>query len=252
VASVQRVLAAGQAEWLLVFDNAPSRASIRPFLPPAGRGRVLITSRHRIWPPDQALRVPVLDRQVAAGLLTDRTGDTNGPAAWELARELGGLPLALEHAAAYIQANRESLGGYLSLFRRRRADLPGRGEPAEYSQTLATTWQLAFDDLQHSAPGAVALLRLLAHCAPEAIPLGLLLRPRPGLDRAFGRDMKPVIAPLLEDPLGAEAAIAALRWHSLVSPPAYGRCRCTGWYRPSPLLRCWPNWPRRGGRLPPR
>jgi hypothetical protein len=38
VASAHSVLAASAAPWLLVFDNAPGRASVVPFVPPAGPG----------------------------------------------------------------------------------------------------------------------------------------------------------------------------------------------------------------------
>ena len=38
------------------------------FVPPAGRGRVLITSRNPIWPPGQALEVPVLDPRGRRGV----------------------------------------------------------------------------------------------------------------------------------------------------------------------------------------
>ncbi len=62
--------------------------------------------------------------------------------------------------------------------RQRRADLLRRGEPTGYSQTVATARTLAFEDLQQAAPCASGLLRLLAFCAPEAIPLRLLLQPR--------------------------------------------------------------------------
>ena len=89
----------------------------------------------------------------------------------ELAGELGGLPLALEQAAAYVQASADSLAGYLASFRQRRADLLARGEPAGYIGTVATAWAVAFADVAQSAPGAAGLLRLLAFCAPEAIPL---------------------------------------------------------------------------------
>ena len=217
VASVHGVLAASPAQWLLVFDNAPDRASVAPFVPPAGHGRVLITSRNQIWPSGQALEVPVLDPQVAAGFLVSRTGDPDRRAALDLAGELGGLPLALEQAAAYVQASGGSLAGYLASFRQRRADMLGRGEPTGSSQTVATTWRLAFEDLQHAAPGAADLLRLLAFCAPEAIPLRLLLQPRPGLTERLGEEVSPVLAPLLEDPLAAGDAIAALRRYSLVT-----------------------------------
>ena len=242
MASVHGVLAASPAPWLLVFDNAPDRASVAPFVPPAGPGRVLITSRNQIWPPGQALEVPVLDPQVAAEFLVGRTGDPDRRAALELAGELGGLPLALEQAAAYVQASGESLAGYLALFRQRRADLLGRGEPTGYPETVATTWRLAFEELQQAAPGAAGLLRLLAFCAPEAIPLRLLLQPRPGLAGQLGQEVAPVLVPLLEDELAAGDAIAALRRYSLISPPLTGWCRCTGWSRRSPPTRCPPSW----------
>ena len=222
VAAVHGVLAASPARWLLVFDNAPDRASVARFVPPAGPGRVLITSRNQIWPPGQDLPVPVLDTEVAAEFLVSRTGDADRRAALELAGELGGLPLALEQAAAYVQASGESLAGYLALFLQRRADLLGRGEPTGYPGTVATTWRLAFEDLQQTAPGAAGLLRLLVFCAPEAIPLRLLLQPRPGLVGRLGDEVAPVLIPLLEDPLAAGDAIAALRRYSLISPSAEG------------------------------
>ncbi len=50
VTSVHGVLAAYPAEWLLVFDNAPDRSAVEKFLPPAGRGQVLITSQNQNWP----------------------------------------------------------------------------------------------------------------------------------------------------------------------------------------------------------
>jgi Domain of unknown function (DUF4062)/Tetratricopeptide repeat len=223
VASVHGVLAAHRAGWLLVFDNAPDRASIAAFVPPAGRGQVLITSRNQIWPPGQALDVPVLDPEVAAEFLVHRTGDPDKQAALGLAGELGGLPLALEQAAAYIQASGNSLAGYLGSFQQRRTDLLARGEPTDYPKTVATTWALAFEHLQQAAPGAVGLLRLLAYCAPEAIPMRLLLQPRPGLGGQLSPKVAQVLMPLLEDPLAVNDAIAVLRRYSLISPSASGR-----------------------------
>ncbi len=222
VASVHAVLAAYSPEWLLVFDSAPDRASVERFLPPAGPGRVLITSQSVLWPPGQVLDVPVLDAEVAVGFLVSRTGDPDGPAAPELATELGGLPLALEQAAAYIQATGGSLARYLASFRQRRDGLLARGEPTGYRKTVATTWSLAFGQLEDSAPAAVGLLRLLACCASEAVPLTLLLQPRPGLARKFGAEVAPVLVPLLDDPLAVGDAIAALRRYSLVTPAGDG------------------------------
>jgi hypothetical protein len=221
VASVHAVLATFPAPWLLIFDNAVDMASVAAFLPPAGPGRVLITSRNPTWP-GQPLNVPMLALDVAADFLVNRTGDPNRQAARDLADMLDGLPLALEQAAAYIQVLGDTVAGYLVLFQQRRAEMLGRGEPTGYSKTVATTWELAFEDVQQAAPGAAGLLRLLAFCAPEAIPLHLLLQPSAGLADQLGQQVAPLLTPLLEDKLAARDAIAALRRYSLVTLAASG------------------------------
>ena len=66
---------------------------------------------------------------------------------------------------------------------------------------MATTWALAFAAAGQAGPAA-GLLRLLAFCAPEAIPLRLLLQPR-AWPRRLGAEVAPVLAPLLEDELAA-------------------------------------------------
>ena len=215
VRSVHAVLANFPAPWLLIFENASDKDSVAPFLPPAGPGRVLITSENPGWP-GQMLDVAALDLEAAAGFLISRTGDPDRHAAEDLAGMLGGLPLALERAAAYIQASGDSLAGYLALFRRRRADMLARGAPAGHKKTVATVWTLAFEDLRQREPGAVGLLRLLAYCAPEAIPVHLLLQPRAGLGDQLGPDVTPSLVRLLEDELAARDAIVALRRYSLI------------------------------------
>ena len=132
VVSVHRVLAAFPARWLLVFDDAPDPESVRAFLPPAGDGRVLITSQNREWPADHALEVPVLDPEVAGTFLADRTSEPDLHAARELAGELGGLPLALAQAAGYMQATGDSIAVYLTGFRQQRQKMLDRGEPSGY------------------------------------------------------------------------------------------------------------------------
>jgi Tetratricopeptide repeat len=222
VASVHGVLAGYEAGWILIFDNAAELASVAEFLPPAGPGQVLITSQSSLWPPTQAIEVAALDTEVAAEFLINRTSDPDRQAAAGLAVELGGLPLALEQAAAYIQAAGDSLAGYLAAFRQRRPAMLSRGEPTGYDKTVATTWALATDQLEQISPGSVGLLRLLAWCAPEAVPLRLLLQPRPGLAGELSPQVAAVLMPLLEDSLAAGDAIVALRRYSLVSPLAGG------------------------------
>ena len=220
VASVHGVLAAFPAGWLLVFDNVPDQASVQGFLPPAGHGRVVITSRNSNWPPGQALEVRALDPNAAAEFLMNRTGDPDRQSAVDLAGELGGLPLALEQAAAYMQTTGNKLADYLALFRQRRLDLLDWHQPTDHSGTVVAAWVLAFDQLEQSTPAAVALLRLLACCAPDAIPVRLLLNPRRKLVGRISWRVARVLVLLLNNPMVADNAIAALRSYSLISAAA--------------------------------
>jgi hypothetical protein len=223
VAAVHGALAARPGDWLLIFDNVTDPAAVRGVLPPAGRGRVLITTQDARWPAGQVLDVPVLDNETAAAFLVSRTAAAGQEAAaQELAIELGGLPLALEQAAAYMQATGRSISGYVKLFRQRGMELLARGEAAGYGKQVTTTWALAFDQIERAAPGAAGLLRLLACCAAEAVPLGLLLQPRPDLVGSFGAEVGPLLEPLLADPLAVDDAVAVLRRYSLISTPLDG------------------------------
>jgi hypothetical protein len=95
-----------------------------------------------------------------------------------------------------------------------------RGDPAGYDKRVATTWSLAFDQIGRSAPEATGLLRLLACCAPDDIPLRFLLQPRPGFPGILPAETAQVLAPLLADPLAVDDAIMALRRFCLISAPA--------------------------------
>ena len=125
-------------------------------MPPAGQ------ARGSGYLPEPALAarhggdVPVLDTGVASGFLTARTGDGDHNAAAELARELGGLPLALEQAAAFMLATGMPLVAYLAEFRRQPDTLLARGQAAGHREHVAATLGLALDRLDQQAPPAAA------------------------------------------------------------------------------------------------
>ena len=220
VASVHAVLAGSAVPWLVIFDNAANMASVAAFLPPAGPGRVVITSQNAVWP-GQMLDVPMLDQDAGAGFLISRSGDSDREAALELAGELGGLPLALEQAAAYIQATGNTLAGYLAVFRGRRGDLLSRGEAAGHPADLAATLGLALSRLEQEAPAAAGMARLLACMAPEPVPLALLLAGAQAAQK-LAPEVAAMVGPLLGDPVAAGDAVAALRRYSLITPAGDG------------------------------
>jgi hypothetical protein len=221
VASVHAALAAYPAHWLLIFDNATDEASVRRFLPPAGRGRIVITSQSQHWAGFSVLNVPVLESRVAARLLVSRAGDPDQETAAVLAEELGGLPLALEQAAAYMRATGLTIATYLRIFRLRRADLLGRGTPSAHAASVVATLALALSRLEPEAREAAGLLRLLACLAPEPVPLALLLA-LPSVPTGLDPDVASVLGPLTGDPVAFGDAVEALRRYSLVTLAGVG------------------------------
>ncbi|NUO97959.1 MAG: tetratricopeptide repeat protein [Nonomuraea sp.] len=249
VDQVHAALAARTEPWLLIFDNAPEAEGLRPFLPPAGPGHVLITSRSGSWPRDQGLELPVLDLGAAARLMLASSGQDDGEAAAAVVAELGALPLALEQAAAYMSETGLSLAEYLDLLHHRRAELLAQGQAWGYRERVTSTWRLAFERLARTSPQAIALLRLLSCYAHEAIPYHLLLsslerraprelfRAHMRRRRAYGRiparrsylllrEVRPSVLVMMRelprDTFRINAALSALRRHSLIGPPVDG------------------------------
>jgi tetratricopeptide (TPR) repeat protein len=194
--------------WLLVFDNAGEPTDVRDYLPRSAGGHVIITSRNPAWGAvARPLGVQVFERPTSVEFLLKRTGQADQEAAGKLAEALGDLPLALEQAVAYIEATGESVSGYLRMFRERQAELLKRPSPSS-DTTVATTWELSFQQVDRRSPAAAALLNLCAFLAPDDISLDIVQQ-----------------APKLPEPLAEAAAdavqfddaIGALRRFSLVS-----------------------------------
>jgi tetratricopeptide (TPR) repeat protein len=163
--------------WLVVYDNAQDRKTIRPWLlRGVNGGAVLVTSRD---PSGWASRVPVdiLPTKVASGWLVEATGDPDQTAAATLAEELDGLPLALAQAVAYIDETGIGISGYLDRFRTEKIRLLGAGEPVGYEGTVDTTVTLAYEQLTAADPAAGRLIDVAAYCAPDHIPAELVAHP---------------------------------------------------------------------------
>jgi tetratricopeptide (TPR) repeat protein len=206
--------------WLLVLDNVDAPDSVAEWLPRSATGHVMLTSRAGVgWEPlASVVPVEVLASADAAELLLDRAGET-GPAAeaaaTTLAATLGGLPLALEQAGAYVAATGTvTLAGYGELFGTRALELLRRGQPLGYQHTVATTWSLALEGLRESEPGTVDLLTLTSFLAPDDLPEALLV--------AQAHELPERLASVAADPLDLADSVASLRRYSLVRAVADG------------------------------
>jgi hypothetical protein len=193
--------------WLLVLDNVEKPQSASELLPRNAAGHVLLTSRAETGWERLAdhLPVEVLAPTDAANFLLARTRKSylsDKAAATTLAITLGGLPLALEQAAAFVdEAGTVTLTGYVELFATRALELLRRGQPLGYQHTVTTTWSLALQTLWETSPAAVGLLTLAAFLAPDDLPQPLLA----------------VHHKKLPEPL---ASAAVIRW---VSPTRFAR-----------------------------
>ena len=182
--------------WLLILDNADELALIQPFLPTACPGHLLLTTRAQTMGKlAQRLEVETLETETGSLLLLRRAGlipsdaslETASPSdraiANDLTKELGGLPLALDQAGAYVEVTQCSLADYQQQYQTRRTDLlalrsgptalPGRLID-DHPDPVATTWSLSFAKVEAANLMAAEVLRICAFLAPDAIPEELL------------------------------------------------------------------------------
>jgi tetratricopeptide (TPR) repeat protein len=189
-----------QASWLLVYDNAVDPLGLQKYLP-ASRpgGHIIITSRELTWrsympadaievspfTPAEAIsflrrRVPSLAVRDVRGMLTPDEDAYRTREAGRLAAELGHLPIAIGHAAAYLAETAQRVDEYLNRFAENAHQLlseqPGDSDlPAPVSGTWAMSTALLTPDAEH-------LFNLCAFFSPEPIAVGLFLQDTAGVD----------------------------------------------------------------------
>lgn len=192
--------------WLLVFDNTIDEDKLKDFIPRSDTGHVLVTSSNPNW--SKVMEVKRFERQDSVKFISNRTGQDDHKAADKLAHEMGDLPLALEHACAYIQSTRSPLVKYVELYRTNPKKLISKQIAGKKGEDILYTWQISADKLNKTSPPAIDLLRLCSFLAPDKIPLDLLAK---GADE-LPEDLKNMIS----DPMDRNDLVAALRSYSLV------------------------------------
>ncbi len=212
-----------QKDWLLILDNADDLAIIPEYLPEGENGHILLTTRDpAVEGIARGIAVEQLDMQEGIDLLLRRTrgqqpetslqrvSQEEQDAARSIVTALGGIPLAIDQAAAYIQQMQCGLVRYLKLYQQHRADLLKwkRRLPSDYPTTVAVTWGLAIEQVEQRNPVAAELLSLCAFLDPDAIPEDLL--------QAGASELGPVLQPLVEDGFLFNGAIDVLLSFSLI------------------------------------
>ncbi|GHO76463.1 tetratricopeptide repeat protein [Ktedonobacter sp. SOSP1-85] len=209
--------------WLLILDNADEPKIIPLYIPAAPQGHCLYTTRaFTLGRLAHCLEVESFsDEQGALFLLRraqilspdvalEQAYEHERELALQITRELGGLPLALDQAGAYIDEAQTNLAEYFHLYQRRRAELLNeRGEIApDHPEPVATTWSLSFERVAQRNPAAADLLRLLAFLAPDDIPEEIIT----GGAEYLGE----TLAPVASDPFNLDKPLRALLAYSLI------------------------------------
>lgn len=210
--------------WLLIFDNADDPLIIGEYLPQKSSGHILLTTRAsatgavgiaqkiELMPMSQHEGALLLLRRAgvlsAMGLL-EEAEITDRQHAESIVGLLGGLPLALDQAGAYLEETGVHISAYPALYQQERAALLRRGSSSTAHEPVATTWSLAFEQLARSNEAALELMYVCAFLAPDAIPEELFLS-KPSV---FSANLQAVV----KDRYRFNNAIADLRKYALIS-----------------------------------
>ena len=211
------------SDWLLILDNADSMKRIHEFLPIDGAGHIILTTRSQaVGTSAGHLEVEQMEQVDSTLLMLRRSklltlntpikqaSEQDRHQAEVLVVELGGMPLALDQAGAYIEETGCGLAEYLDLYRTHRQSLlERRGKTSiDHPKSVATTWLLSFQQVEQVNPVAADLLRLCAFLDPDSIPERFIIIGAPKLG--------PILKGVADNPFLLNEAIEELRKFSLI------------------------------------
>lgn len=210
-------------DWLLIFDNVRECTLVRRFVPTSRYGALLVTTRlPTLGTLAPCLELLPLSLEESTQLLLNRaetralhqysrpTSSDEMTAARTIAAGMGGLPLALDLAAAYIEEAHCRFAEFLGLHRHNALQvLQVHPASATYPHSVESTFTLAFVRLRQQNPVAARLLSLCCFCAPEDIPEALLVRGAPYLKN---RELQEVLC----DPVQVQRIFTALLTHAFL------------------------------------
>ena len=210
--------------WLLIFDDVDDLPIIHQFLPNRGSSGHILLTTHIQTMSGIAKRIEVVPMTPEEGALfllrraniiepdaqLDRVSEADRTQAIAISQLLGGLPLALDQAGAYIEETASSLSDYITLYNTQRtALLRERGSfVIDHPESVTTTWSLSFEKLKTLNPATVELLRFLAFLHPDAIPEEIITEGAPELGA--------ILQPVANDPFSLNAVIRELLRYSLI------------------------------------
>ena len=214
--------------WLLIFDRADDLRIIRDFLPHQCFGHIIITTQSSATAGlAQAIRVEEMHPQERVVFLLLRSKHIVSAQemntvekkklihARQLAELLGGLPLMLDQAGAYIDKGQCSFAKYAREYQAQPIKhLRYLDELGEYYHPypVAKTFDMNFGEVREVSPVAADLLCLFAFLDPAAIPEEMITN--------AASELEFPLSSLADDPGALTSALIELRNYSLVQRTA--------------------------------
>ena len=228
-------------KWLLIVDNMDqkelSSCARKMFFGQwknKTTGDILVTSRRSSealcedldLPPENCLELNAFTLEESTEFLKKRTGlescsDDQEQDVEQLAHELGGLPLALEQAAAYVKALKCSIQSYLEQYRSQKSTLLKRksAKPCSeiYSEerlAVQTTWLLNFSYIENDekdeglGKASAFFMQIATYLFPDDIPIEILNVGAPEIEHKYLKHR-------LKMPIGAKQIVDLLLRFSL-------------------------------------
>jgi DNA-binding SARP family transcriptional activator len=174
-------LASTGRRWLVVLDDVALPADVRGLWPPdQPAGRTIVTTRRRdatLLSGRSLVEVGVFTHGEAVDFLTGTLPSHLADDVPGVATDLGSLPLALSHAAAYMVDQDLTCTTYRRRFADRNRRLAGLFPDPDTlfdnsPRTVATTWTLSIEAADRLAPAGLArpLFELASLLDPNGIP----------------------------------------------------------------------------------
>jgi hypothetical protein len=163
------------AKWLLIFDNVYTHDALEDCWPASKHGAVLVTTRDVLvatLPIDHGLEVNEFDAEEGAKFLLHMAPnrkriDDELEASKEVAKLLGGLPLALNQMAALINARNCSIKEFQALYAKYDRQLHKQKKSGwkylGYQHSINTVWEISFKTLG-------ACLAVLSFFSADSVP----------------------------------------------------------------------------------
>jgi tetratricopeptide (TPR) repeat protein len=174
--------------WLLIFDNVEDLDKALELFPEQTAplsddvyGHLLVTTRARPTSTRvQPLEVEVFTREESVEHLCRRVpglNEENSADADRVADAVGDLPLAIEVAAAWLEATATPVEDYIQQLREQSTlvlSVKEAVEAVEYPSSVGATWNISIRRLREESPAAARLLELCSFFAAEPISMGLI------------------------------------------------------------------------------